>query len=956
MARGNTVPVGDGSIGRSSDIHSAIGKMLEDTKSQENLKVQLRQNSSIKGLVNALLKMISRWSQEQKIRIIQEYGNMESIARNNNDIDNALVETIIINCPKSELQLIVGTEKAAENKLVNDIHKINAINRGNINASFNKDHINKTLRVTGTSTRTSFNNVVNNVANNINPTNNKRLFKALKNSTGLNIDKIFKRAGIPQLQKELTTFLRELSTFELMNECVALGLDTSAAVSDKSYINLIISKVSIYVALVLGKTKNINQIAITPAEISEIDKLLSFTSYCWITGRTASLNSRDFRERRDAAARAKKILDAHKKFKTYELKTVRKKGKIKKVYSREEIEAAIKRKGDPNLTLHFTDNMSSKQFKDFAAQLGINIPNDADSDQIDEAKDDIDQLIMSQQEVSAKTVNKSTKLLDKRQMIFDKQREAMDYLSRDPADRSLFDTVSNHIKKLWYKAAENRYTKKIDENSKEKTALQSASIDNSIRELSLGTQSYSDKIPVVTFNQSGDIISTAILNAVPVFIVNKQNVGYIKSAKQVEDDIGKESDENFIITSKKYSDNKLFINDAVIGKAKRTPKNKFKNFFKSQKVQNVINSGVYTYASKPDSTNATIDNNDFNDPTLAATRAAELALGHKLTLKMLKGKVSTFAIDMLGSTPLEHGFVDGKHNQVGAIPVIDINRSHDYISSISDTVSDMKNITGEIRDYVTQLPILFSGLQEVGTSVNTATVGAAAAYASILAGDIGSANAEMLKAYKPNAVGGKMSARQVTTRSTSLSSNVSNIITGDAPANKNPNSNNTELVTVDWNKKSLKVKPIPKLATGGTAANINNNSGISNFRNLTNSERSSPLAVGISTGIVSYNKQFSDVTDGDTKTAVKVYSINNGINEKIKIGETEMSLFDAVYGIYSTLPSILAEIGNGNKILSSIYASTSLAASKLDNINSSSSTGASVFSFPNSLNNILEGD
>src|SRR5574344_1612685 len=195
MARGNTVPVGDGSIGRSSDIHSAIGKMLEDTKSQENLKVQLRQNSSIKGLVNALLKMISRWSQEQKIRIIQEYGNMESIARNNNDIDNALVETIIINCPKSELQLIVGTEKAAENKLVNDIHKINAINRGNINASFNKDHINKTLRVTGTSTRTSFNNVVNNVANNINPTNNKRLFKALKNSTGLNIDKIFKRAG-----------------------------------------------------------------------------------------------------------------------------------------------------------------------------------------------------------------------------------------------------------------------------------------------------------------------------------------------------------------------------------------------------------------------------------------------------------------------------------------------------------------------------------------------------------------------------------------------------------------------------------------------------------------------------------------------------------------------------------------------------------------------------------------
>jgi hypothetical protein len=42
---------------------------------------------------------------------------------------------------------------------------------------------------------------------------------------------------------------------------------------------------------------------------------------------------------------------------------------------------------------------------------------------------------------------------------------------------------------------------------------------------------------------------------------------------------------------------------------------------------------------------------------------------------------------------------------------------------------------------------------------------------------------------------------------------VSSIVTGDSPLGKN----NTEVVSVDWANKKLNVKPVPKMATGGTA-------------------------------------------------------------------------------------------------------------------------------------------
>jgi hypothetical protein len=88
---------------------------------------------------------------------------------------------------------------------------------------------------------------------------------------------------------------------------------------------------------------------------------------------------------------------------------------------------------------------------------------------------------------------------------------------------------------------------------------------------------------------------------------------------------------------------------------------------------------------------------------------------------------------------------------------------------------------------------------------------------------------------------------------------------------------------------------------------------------------------------------------------VKVYSINTGINEKIKIGETEASLFDIVYGVYTTLSTVAQGITTSNQLLTAISASTAGTEKYAKQLTSKSGNSNSGLDFPSNLDAILAG-
>lgn len=270
-------------------------------------------------------------------------------------------------------------------------------------------------------------------------------------------------------------------------------------------------------------------------------------------------------------------------------------------------------------------------------------------------------------------------------------------------------------------------------------------------------------------------------------------------------------------------------------------------------------------------------------------------------------------------------------------PVFITNRFTDDMLTMSDNITNIATNTSSIYSYLSEtLPVLFTGLQQFGLSTNLAAPTSITAQITSLVSGL-SRMAQSMLTTKVHAKGTKPSG-----------SNIAQFITGDS-LNKKPNE---EIVSIDRNNRRYSVKPVPE----GTAASVRSATQPGGNTALSSKERSVPMQAILSSGVVGYTKALYNVSDDDNKTAIKVYTVNTGIDEKIQIGDTEASLFDLVYGIYTSFNNIASVMASNTQILSTIANNTASTVSAVNNVsNAISNSSGSTNPFTNELDFILQG-
>ena len=956
MARKNDItPVGDGSVGLDPSITDAAAQEINKAVSENNLKWQLGRNSAIGGVYDSVLRMVQRWSAMDKINLISAYGDPSRISKSPSDdeLNQALATILVAYLSKDDLKKIIGDQERISQTLSRDVKKTNAATNSKAKRYFNISNY-----------RSQYSNAAQSAAN------DKQLIKGIKKGFKFSIDKIFRKEALPRLRKEIDSVLKGFTNQDLAELCVRMGIMFEDGTSAKLLRNQIINKINLYVSILLGKAKGVSHIGLTPDELSAIEDVLNLTSFAWITGSSA-IGPNVLGEKKKIAMNAKKRFEAQVSLLRDRSKATRKRKNSK--YSK--ISRGIGR------AMMNTDllNISDGEYENLALSLGIDINNKT----IDQIKAEVQLLIGSEERDILKRQEKLAKVQQKLKDSPDSKRL-----------RRKFQDLSENLK------------------AREK----SSTLNALLKEKNTLAQDYSDKIPVITLNESGKIASEAILKAVPVVVVGTTAGGRIQSKEEAA-----EARDNTLFTNKQKNLEsfraKLFANrDAettdnnfsVSGKVNRKAIFKgemaegLKAIFNLEEQQinqagkelkelalkniNITNNITKQYNSQLNSQinsqasnlsgllfaailseiDKAAKNNTPTAPIVKKSRtwtddqrskfrktkadrkearkngkeAQEINVSVEQDTKLSK-LAKYFSKSII--TP---EIIDGKHV---IHPVLDLNKSHDVVIDIGKHTKDMSASLKTIASEVTGLKNVTAGLQSVGTAVNTvaATSALQIAIDALNAAVRGAAEGSTMTA---NDSGGTLKARTSNLNTRLKSNNVSSIITGDHPQNKN----NTEMVSVDWSNKQIKVKPLNR-ETLTTKSQKLQNSNLSSKRELSTADRNSPLSVGIQTGLVYYKKSLSDVTDDGSGTAIKVYSVNSSLNEKIRVGDTEMSLFDLLYGIYSSVPAIAAAITSSNQILATISSNTARTASNISKISSNSSSG-SGFSFPTNLDSILEGN
>ena len=956
MARKNDItPVGDGSVGLDPSITDAAAKEINKAVSENNLKWQLGRNSAIGGVYDSVLRMVQRWSAMDKINLISAYGDPSRISKSPSDdeLNQALATILVAYLSKDDLKKIIGDQERISQTLSRDVKKTNAATNSKAKRYFNISNY-----------RSQYSNAAQSAAN------DKQLIKGIKKGFKFSIDKIFRKEALPRLRKEIDSVLKGFTNQDLAELCVRMGIMFEDGTSAKLLRNQIINKINLYVSILLGKAKGVSHIGLTPDELSAIEDVLNLTSFAWITGSSA-IGPNVLGEKKKIAMNAKKRFEAQVSLLRDRSKATRKRKNSK--YSK--ISRGIGR------AMMNTDllNISDGEYENLALSLGIDINNKT----IDQIKAEVQLLIGSEERDILKRQEKLAKVQQKLKDSPDSKRL-----------RRKFQDLSENLK------------------AREK----SSTLNALLKEKNTLAQDYSDKIPVITLNESGKIASEAILKAVPVVVVGTTAGGRIQSKEEAA-----EARDNTLFTNKQKNLEsfraKLFANrDAettdnnflVSGKVNRKAVFKsemaegLKEIFNLEEQQinqagkelkelalkniNITNNITKQYNSQLNSqinnqasnlsgllfaaVLSEIDkiakNNKDDTPvvkkigrkltdddrstakSIIATRKGLREDGvknHKIFISSEMGKFSKLAAKYFSESIITPEIIDGEHV---IHPVLDLNKSHDVVIDIGKHTKDMSASLKTIASEVTGLKNVTAGLQSVGSAVNTVAATSALQLAIDALKAAARAGVEGPLMVK-NDSGGTLKARTSNLNTRLKSNNVSNIITGDHPQNKN----NTEMVSVDWASKQIKVKPLNR-ETLTTKSQKLQNSNLSSKRELSTADRNSPLSVGIQTGLVYYKKSLSDVTDDGSGTAIKVYSVNSSLNEKIRVGDTEMSLFDLLYGIYSSVPAIAAAITSSNQILATISSNTARTASNISKISSNSSSG-SGFSFPTNLDSILEG-
>lgn len=270
-------------------------------------------------------------------------------------------------------------------------------------------------------------------------------------------------------------------------------------------------------------------------------------------------------------------------------------------------------------------------------------------------------------------------------------------------------------------------------------------------------------------------------------------------------------------------------------------------------------------------------------------------------------------------------------------PVWITNGFTEYLTNITEKgLQNLQSSTSAIYNYLsTSMPVLFAGLQQAGTSFNLAGAGAAAAGAL----EAVASAAELTFDAMESVTSGAKVPRFATGGTARASSAVSQFIAGDSLTGKP----NEELVSIDWNRKQVQTTPTNSTQSAGNLTNITR---------MNSAERKAPMNVALASAMVKFKSDYlSDVENYDDY-ALKVYPVTPSITDKVNVNGTEISLMDAIVGMYGTLTSIESLVGT--------VAQTSAAnlAKPTQNVISSGgeSMSSPISASDSSIGQILRGD
>ena len=972
---------------------SSLAQQINSALSYDNIDAELNDNPKLQSLYKSVVNMVQGYLDGDKQRIIGEVRPqaLQSIQKLKGParvkaLTEECAKCILASVPQKDLLKLLSRARANQQNTVRQIGLAEA-NKDKFARQFAKNI--KDYK--------GDNDPYNAMAN---QTNAQQQLKILikdaggKNGTFSFNDQVAKNA-IPKLEKELDNVLskKRLSSKDLATIAGKLDIPIKQGQSFDDLKKKIKNIVMIYALLVMGKEQGISASRFTPMMITQIEEILLNTSYGYLTGK-AGVNASYIRDKRKAAEKAKRETDAQSKniegrsSADSKLKIKRKKAK----YDAEGNKLKGKDKYDENGNRRTEQVVKSK----FSLLPGKRKKNQKNV----EIYEQVRRELMKQFKITERkdgTYDISKKDLKE---SFYKYAESMgitepESMSVEEVLSQLANMASGEVLDIResYAAAlkEKDPAKRKQMLNTLKTREENSMLTAMKSQQEKYTQDFSDKIPVVSYNNAGEITSETISMAVPVWIVGQGGPGVTydgdkEAARMRRDDDNADTSTLYDIL-RKNEDEKALQKAAKKGKTRHTDAanlsdsdvlhyKKSKKSAKEKKEEERRRSLVATKDSNlssiiPQQQSVALTNDNTNlDVAVKDNRTVDGSIGfkNKFEFKPVKKakkeklnlnpdkdlfknikkekqyKLSSYKKKLNGiSLKLWSKFAPATTD---VIPVFDINKSHELSEQIGEKLYKMHDDIAAINAVVGQLPTMWSTLQEGGLTFNAAAAGGVTAMVGGIAGKATQVVGQSItQGSTQMATGGSMNGR----------TNSSTIVTGD-PRRTTPNKPNPELVSVNWRSKKIDVTPIPQFATGGSTSG-NNSSNVSGISRMTSYERNKPMSVGISTGLITYSKTLSDVTDSGDKTAIKVYSINSGINEKIKVGDSELSLFDAVYGIYGTISTLAETVSSQSQIqsqiASGITALNTTAKSIAENMNNS---GASQFEFTDSFDNMLRGE
>lgn len=479
----NTYGIGVG------NYRSSAAKSISTSISRRNFIVGQRNSPKVKELHDAVYRMVSGWLTEDKIRIIEEYGDAGNLPKKitEDSINEVCTETLIVHLPQDDVERLLYDIKIDEDNLNNGI----------------SDAI-KSARDSRESAVTSWTRIAIRQASNERNKNNSMFEDMNKLSDGhsnaammrgiRSLDRSFRlpapfRRELRPLRRELRYVLENCFTnVELSRIAFKMDIEIYAG-RNKYVINDIIDKTILYVSLILGRSRREMFLAGSIRDTAPYDELLSYTSYAWVTGKPGN-SDEDFIQKRRLAMEARRQV---------------------------QIMTRIRRRRAKRDSQEFRDVSGGARSVDEIASNDTGILRDMS----------YDDLLMLAGKFGVRVKKRQTIAQLKFELyraIADNQRE----INRIQGSRRYNRSSGNRRLELDSEINVRSALNKIDENSSQ--------------------NGDSSNLPIVTFDKSGKRIELEIPKAVPVYIVGSKDaydrdVAIPKSRKyanikDIEEDFG----------------------------------------------------------------------------------------------------------------------------------------------------------------------------------------------------------------------------------------------------------------------------------------------------------------------------------------------------------------------------------------------------------------------------------